>query len=133
MLKEELCQSEKMSLVGTLASEVAHEINNPLGGLIMAVQMLIKSLEKGDFERSMFLEELNEINADARRCRRIVRKLLEFSRRSPEGKIPLNLNEVTEEAMLLVQRQAELVNISFLKCYAPSLPLVKGNPMTCSK
>ncbi len=128
MLKEELCQSEKMSLVGTLASEVAHEINNPLGGLIMAVQMLIESLEKGEFDRSMFLEELNDINSDARRCRRIVRKLLEFSRRWPEGKIPLNLNEVTEEAMLLVQRQAELDNVTFVKSYAAVLPLVRGNP-----
>ena len=128
MLKEELCQSEKMSLVGTLASEVAHEINNPLGGLIIAVQMLIESLQKGEYDRSMFLEELNDINSDARRCRRIVRKLLEFSRRWPEGKVSLNLNEVTEEALLLVQRQAELDNISFVKSYAASLPLVIGNP-----
>lgn len=127
MLKEELCQSEKMSLVGILASEVAHEINNPLGGLVMAVQMLIESLEDGDFDRDMFLEELREIDSDARRCRRIVRKLLEFSRRIPEAETTLNLNEVTEEAMLLVQRQAELDDIVFMKSYHPSLPPIIGN------
>jgi PAS domain S-box-containing protein len=126
-LKEELSQSEKMSLVGTLASEVAHEINNPLAGLIMAVNMLIGSLKEGDLDPDVFYEELTEIDADARRCRRIVQKLLEFSRLLPEGKTSLNLNEVTEEAMILVQRQAELDEVSFEKFYSPSLPLVKGN------
>ncbi len=126
-LKEELCQSEKMSLVGTLASEVAHEINNPLGGLIMAVRMLLEGLEEGDFDPDVFHEELTEIESDAGRCRRIVQKLLEFSRRLPEGKTPLNLNDVTEEAMILVQRQAELDEVSFKKFYSSSLPLVEGN------
>lgn len=127
MLKEELCQSEKMSLVGTLASEVAHEINNPLGGLILAVQMLIESLQEGDFDTDLFLAELQEIDSDARRCRRIVQKLLEFSRRPPEVKTDLNLSEVAEEALVLVQRQAELDDIAFTKSYSPSLPLVRGN------
>ncbi|MFH1114854.1 MAG: PAS domain S-box protein [Pseudomonadota bacterium] len=126
-LKEELCQSEKMSLVGTLASEVAHEINNPLGGLIMAVRMLLEMLEEGDFDPGVFYEELTEIDADAGRCRRIVQKLLEFSRRLPEGKMPLNLNDTAEEAMILVQRQAELDEVSFEKSYSPSLPLVNAN------
>ncbi len=116
-LKEELFQSEKMSLVGTLASEVAHEMNNPLGGLIMAVQMLTEDVQHGNLEPDNSLKELAEIEADARRCRRIVQKLLQFSRRVPEENIPLDLNTVIEEAMLLVQRQAELDDISFSKSY----------------
>ena len=126
-LKEELFQSEKMSLIGTLASEVAHEINNPLGGLIMAVQMLTEDIQHGNLEPDNFLRELAEIEADARRCRRIVQKLLQFSRRVPEENTQLDLNTVIEEAMLLVQRQAELDDISFSKSYAVNLPPVKGN------
>ena len=126
-LKEELFQSEKMSLIGTLASEVAHEINNPLGGLIMAVQMLTEDIQHGNLEPDNFLKELAEIEADARRCRRIVQKLLQFSRRVPEENTLLDLNTVIEEAMLLVQRQAELDDISFSKSYADNLPPVRGN------
>ncbi len=126
-LKEELFQSEKMSLIGTLAGEVAHEINNPLGGLIISVQMLLEDLEKGELDRQMALEELRGIENDARRCRKITRKLLDFSRRMPEERKNLNLIRVIEDALILVQRQAEIENISFTKDYEENLPPVWGN------
>jgi PAS domain S-box-containing protein len=126
-LKEELFQSEKMSLIGTLASEVAHEINNPLGGLIMAVDMLSDDLKQGQFQQDSFVTELAEIRADALRCRRIVQKLLEFSRRMPEEKALVSLNDVIEDSMLLVQRQIELDGINFSKSYYSRLLPVWGN------
>lgn len=127
-LKEELFQSEKMSLVGTLASEVAHEINNPLGGLIMSVQMLLEDIETGNLDFQMAVEELKEIENDARRCKKITQKLLDFSRRVPEERRRLDLTTVIEDALLLVQRQAELENISFTKLYDDRLPPVQVNP-----
>jgi two-component system, NtrC family, sensor kinase len=126
-LKEELFQSEKMSLIGTLASEVAHEINNPLGGLIMAVQMLLADLEANEWDPLAAEEELREIENDARRCKKITQKLLDFSRSVPEERTPLDLIKVTEEALLLVQRQSEIENISFSKSYSENLPPVRGN------
>jgi len=126
-LKEELFQSEKMSLVGTLASEVAHEINNPLGGLIMSVQMLLEDIETGELDFRMAVEELKEIENDARRCKKITQKLLDFSRRVPEERRRLDLTTVIEDALLLVQRQTELENISFTKLYDDKLPPVKVN------
>ena len=126
-LKEELFQSEKMSLVGTLASEVAHEINNPLGGLIMSVQMLLQDMESGGVDLAVAAEELKEIENDARRCKRITQKLLDFSRRVPEERRLLDLTAVIEDALLLVQRQVELENISFTKSYDRSLPPVRVN------
>jgi len=125
-LKEELFQSEKLSLIGTLASEVAHEINNPLGGQIIALQMLTEDVQAGNLDPDAILEELAEIEADARRCRKIVQKLLEFSRRVPEEKSLLDMNNLLEEALGLVQRQAELVNVTFSKSYAADLPRVRG-------
>lgn len=126
-LKEELFQSEKMSLIGTLASEVAHEINNPLGGLIMAVQMLLADLETNEWDPSTAIEELREIENDARRCKKITQKLLDFSRSVPEERTLLDLTKVIEEALLLVQRQSEIENISFIKNYAENVPPVRGN------
>lgn len=126
-LKEDLFHSEKMSLIGTLAGEVAHEINNPLGGLVMAVQMLKEDVREGNIDPQALLDELTEIEADAKRCRRIVNKLLEFSRRMPEERTLLNVNDVIEDALLLVQRQAELDDVLFTKHYADDLPPVRGN------
>jgi two-component system NtrC family sensor kinase len=125
-LKAELFQSEKMSLIGTLAGEVAHEINNPLGGLIISVQMLLEDIEKGELDLKMALEELRGIENDARRCRNITRKLLDFSRRIPEERRSLDLRRVIEDALILVQRQAEIENISFIKKYGEHLPPVRG-------
>jgi PAS domain S-box-containing protein len=126
-LKAELFQSEKMSLIGTLAGEVAHEINNPLGGLIISVQMLLEDIEKGELDLKMALEELRGIENDAKRCRNITRKLLDFSRRMPEERKSLDLTRVIEDALILVQRQAEIENITFFKKYARDLPPVWGN------
>ena len=126
-LKEELFQSEKMSLIGTLASEVAHEINNPLGGLIMAVQMLLGDIRAGHLNPQMVVEELVEIENDARRCKKITQRLLDFSRRMPEERNLLNLTKVIEDGVLLLQRQIEIQNISFSKVYAENLPPVRGN------
>ncbi|WP_299978050.1 PAS domain-containing protein [Desulfobacula sp.] len=126
-LKEELFQSEKMSLIGTLASEVAHEINNPLGGLVISVQMLLEDIENEELDLTMAREELLGIESDARRCRSITRKLLDFSRRKPEGREPLNFNKLIETSLIFVQRQAEIENINFIKNYYENLPLVWGN------
>lgn len=126
-LKEELFQSEKMSLLGTLASEVAHEINNPLGGLTVAVQMLISDIQEGLFDREGFIEDLVTIEKDAKRCGKITRQLLDFSRPVPGADDPLDLGEVIEAALALVQRQIERDGITFHKQYGHDLPLVLGN------
>jgi DNA-binding NtrC family response regulator len=89
--------------------------------------MLLEDIEKGELDLKMALEELREIENDARRCRKITRKLLDFSRRMPEERRNLDLTRVIEDALILVQRQAEIENISFHKKYAEELPQVWGN------
>lgn len=126
-LKEELFQSEKMSLIGTLASEVAHEINNPLGGLLISVQMLLEDIRNGELDLVMALEELKEMENDASRCKKITQKLLDFSRLIPEERKPVSITKVIDESLMLVQRQAEIENISFVKHYQEGLPRIKGN------
>ena len=89
--------------------------------------MLLEDIEKGELDLKMALEELREIENDARRCRKITRKLLDFSRRMPEERRNLDLTRVIEDALILVQRQAEIENISFHKKCAEELPQVWGN------
>jgi signal transduction histidine kinase len=95
--------------------------------LIMAVQMLLTYLEANEWEPRTAIEELREIENDARRCKKITQKLLDFSRSVPEERTLLDLTKVIEEALLLVQRQSEIENISFIKSYAENVPRVRGN------
>jgi PAS domain S-box-containing protein len=130
ILKEELFQSEKMTLLGKLAGEIAHEINNPLSGLILATQMLNRDCQAGSLEPHELLRELQGIEEDARRCKKFIEKLLGFSRMIPEEKKILNVHDLIEDALLLVQRQAELGNVSIVKVFSATEPLVWGNSNT---
>lgn len=118
ILEEELFQSEKMTLLGKLAGEIAHEINNPLSGLIIATQMLVEDIQaKGRINRNSLLMELKAIENDATRCRRFIEKVLNFSKIIPEEKAMVNIHDVIEDALLLVQRQARLENITIRKSF----------------
>jgi len=127
ILKEELFQSEKMTLLGKLAGEIAHEINNPLGGLIIATQMLIEDLEKKSVNKKKLLKELKEIENDASRCRRFIGKVLNFAKMIPEEKTTVNINNMIEDALLLVQRQAKLENIIIVKDFSDGDIYITGN------
>jgi two-component system NtrC family sensor kinase len=127
LLKEELFQSEKMTLLGKLAGEIAHEINNPLSGLILATQMLHQDCQAGSVDLPDLLRELQGIEEDARRCKQFIGKLLGFSRMIPEEKKVLNVHDLIEDALLLVQRQAALDNVAIVKVFADTDLLVWGN------
>ena len=127
ILKEELFQSEKMTLLGKLAGEIAHEINNPLSGLIIATQMLIEDSQAGLIDSKKRLKELQRIEDDAQRCKKFMEKVLNFSRMIPEEKCVLNINDTIEDALLLVQRQAKLDNITVVKDFSTAELLVWGN------
>jgi PAS domain S-box-containing protein len=127
ILKEELFQSEKLTLLGKLAGEIAHEINNPLSGLILATQMLRQDCQAGPPDLPDLLRELQGIEEDARRCKNFIGKLLGFSRKIPEEKRILKVPDLIEDALLLVQRQAALDNVAIVKVFADNELLVWGN------
>ena len=81
-MQDRLMQSEKLASIGLLAGGVAHEINNPLGGIIAFSQMLLRELKESDPHR----EDVQEIESAAQRCKVIVQNLLDFARKRPAGK-----------------------------------------------
>ncbi len=81
-MERQLLQNEKLASIGLLAGGVAHEINNPLGGILIFSQMLMRELE----QNSPHMADVKEIEAAAQRCKSIVENLLDFARQQPAKK-----------------------------------------------
>lgn len=78
-MEQKLLQTEKLASIGLLAGGIAHEVNNPLGGVILFSQLLLRDLEEG----SDLHEYAQEIESAGKRCRTIVENLLNFARQQP--------------------------------------------------
>ncbi len=126
--QEQLIQAGKMSAIGELAGGVAHEINNPLTGVLNNVQLIkLEAESQKDFKLKDFQELLDIIEESARRCARVTRALLDFSRLSHGEFEPLNINEVIEGSFILGSHELRLEEIDIVKELTPDLPNVLGN------
>lgn len=119
----QLLQSEKMASLGKLAAGVAHEINNPLGGILIFSKMLLEDLSPNDPRT----EDLERICQEATRCKEIVKGLLEFARQTSYKMEPTDLNRALQQGISLLENQALFHNIRIVKELDPNLPLIIAN------
>ena len=115
-----ILRSEKLASVGRLASGIAHEINNPLTGILTYSSLLAEELKGTPYE-----EDLKTIKEETLRCRKIVRGLLDFARDYKPEKVSTNLNSLIEEALQLLEKHVNFHNIKIVKDFDPNLPEVK--------
>ena len=117
--QRQLTQADKLASVGRLAAGVAHEINNPLTGVLSYASLLRQRLN-GD---PSTLEDLDVIIRETKRCRSIVLELLDFARPTPPARKPCDLNEVVRRAASVLGSQLQQFHVNLTLDLAPDLPL----------
>ena len=118
--KQEIMKSERLAMVGQLAAGVAHEINNPLGSILIYSHLLLEDLGQEDPRKGNIEKIVNQ----ATRCKKIVKGLLDFSRQTEPEMILSNINTIVKEVLSLVERQVMFHNIKVLKKLSPDLPTI---------
>lgn len=116
-LQEQLLHKEKLASIGLLAGGIAHEINNPLGGILIFSQMLLKEMDK----KSSHYQDVVEIEAATQRAKAIVENLLEFARQRParsRKKEVFSAVEALEKALKLGSVAPNSKNIEIIKDYS---------------
>jgi PAS domain S-box-containing protein len=116
----ELLQSEKMASLGKLSAGVAHQLNNPLGGITLYTNLVLEDYELEKSAR----DDLNRVLRDAERCRDTVKELLEFTRQSKHFMKPNDINQAIIRTLFLLERQPLFQNIIIEKNFSETLPLV---------
>ncbi|MEK7241674.1 MAG: ATP-binding protein, partial [Planctomycetota bacterium] len=125
----QLMQSQKMAAVGHLSSGIAHSINNPLSGINMYVDVLLKKIEevKDCAAYSDIRNHLTEVKEADKRCNTVVKDLLTISRLPKPEKQPVYLNETLEHVLSVVVPQAKLMRIQLVRELSPTAPRVLGS------
>ena len=116
--QDRLVQSEKLSSLGRLAASVAHEINNPLAGILTYSKLIIRTIEDGDTSpkaREAAVKQLKLVQRETERCTAIVRNLLDFARERPLKLADVNVNAAADEALMLVANQVRLQDVELVK------------------
>ncbi|MBU0970565.1 MAG: PAS domain S-box protein [Proteobacteria bacterium] len=121
--QKQLAQSEKMASLGQLAAGVAHEINNPLTGVLFYASLL---LERKDLDEGA-REDLRYIVEDANRCKNIVKSLLVYSRSADSKKNIVQINEIVKQSLKLVRDQKKFRNIKILRYLADGMMLINAD------
>jgi PAS domain S-box-containing protein len=117
-LEQQIRSSEKLASIGKLAAGVAHEINNPLGGILNCLY----NLRKGTLSLARQEEYAASIEDGLRRVQKIVRQLLEFSQQHEPEFSPANINEVVERVLVLTEHALAAKRIALEKQLQPDLP-----------
>jgi two-component system NtrC family sensor kinase len=122
-MQNHLLQAEKMAAIGKLAAGVAHEINNPLTGVLTNSSLMLQDLPSEDPRR----EDLQTIVNETLRCRKIVKGLLDFARQTTPQKQELDLNQVVDDVLALVRNQASFRDIAIRADLDSRLPRIMAD------
>jgi two-component system NtrC family sensor kinase len=116
----EAARGEKLASVGLLAAGIAHELNNPLTGVLTFTHLVRKQLPEGSPEA----DDLDLVIQETKRCAAIIRRLLDFAREKTPAKVFSDLNNLIEQTTHLIEQSAQIDNIEIALDFDKELPLV---------
>jgi signal transduction histidine kinase len=125
-LKEALIQinrSEKMASLGQLAAGIAHEINNPLTGILLYANLALERLDKANPLRKY----LKSVIDGTERCKDIVKDLLAYSRQTSPAKETFQVNSLIEQSLTLIRDQKRFLNINLVKKMSDDVMLIRAD------
>ena len=122
--RSKIMESERLALIGQLAANVAHELNNPLQGIVTYSHLLLEELPHDDQAR----DSLEKIVIQADRSRDIIRGLLDFSRQRKPDKTLCDVNNVLKGCVSLLEKQALFQNVQITSSLDEKLPLTIIDP-----
>jgi two-component system NtrC family sensor kinase len=120
----EVAQGEKLASIGLLASGIAHELNNPLTGVLTFTSLLRRKLPDGSDDA----EDLDLVISETRRCASIIRRLLDFAREKVPSQAHIDLNALIGDVVRFVDRPATLQDVEISTHFDPALPQVWCDP-----
>lgn len=123
-LRDQLVQAVKLAAVGKLAAGVAHEINNPLTGVLAYAEDMLEGLADSDARRG----DVEVIIRETLRCRDIVRNLLDFARQEAPRLKDVSPNQVVEQALSLLTKLPQFRNINIIQELDDNVPYIQGDP-----
>ena len=123
---QKIMEAERLALIGQLSANVAHELNNPLQGIVTFSHLLLEDQECNTNPAQV--DALKKIVAQADRCREITRGLLDFARQRKPDKTFCNINTLLENCISLLERQALFHNINIVKNLQVDLPMTVIDP-----
>jgi PAS domain S-box-containing protein len=121
--QEQLLQSEKLAAMGRLTSQIAHELNNPLYGIMNTLELLKTEIPADNKRRKILEMALSETI----RLSDLLRKMLSFSKPDQEERHPVDINSVLDEILLLHEKQLKENDINIAETYAEGLSLVNAS------
>lgn len=129
--QKELMHVERLASLGRLSSSVAHEINNPLSGILVYTKLLYKQVSNPEMyasKRESMLKHLKLIETETKRCGEIVKGLLDFSRKEQDDFKPCHLHDTLRETFELMTHPIKIANIGFVTDFGAESDIIYCNP-----
>jgi two-component system NtrC family sensor kinase len=129
--QNELINIERIASLGKLSLSVAHEINNPLSGILIYTKLIYKQLNNQDLDptkKESMLKHLKLIENETKRCGDIVKGLLDFSRKDQNNFEPKHLHEILIETYELMSHPMKVANVNFLSDFGAKKDLINCSP-----
>jgi len=123
-IQRQLASAERLATIGKLASKVAHELNNPMDGILRYINLAIRSIEQENLDKPK--EYLTQCRQGLMRMVQIVSELLEFSRSTHVSFEYVKIEQIIEDAIKTMDTRIKASNIRILRNYTPDIPQIRA-------